>query len=99
VDLRRRQHDVQHAVVLCGAYTLAQSAHVRGDFLYSSMRPRMQASLDIVLYVLFFPGSAAPICAGWDYASISWRMPRPERHAREGPAGHPQDHHPDRQRG
>ena len=32
--------------MLCGAYTLAQNAHVRGDFLYSSMRPRMQASLD-----------------------------------------------------
>jgi TRAP-type mannitol/chloroaromatic compound transport system permease small subunit len=38
------------AFMLCGAYTLAQNAHVRGDFLYSSMRPRMQASLDIVLY-------------------------------------------------
>src|SRR6185437_7462166 len=37
--------------MLCGAYTLAQNAHVRGDFLYSSMRPRMQASLDIVLYL------------------------------------------------
>src|ERR1700751_5668108 len=60
--------------MLCGAYTLAQNAHVRGDFLYSSMRPRMQASLDIVLYVLFFfPGIAALIYAGWDYASVSWR--------------------------
>ena len=29
--------------MLCGAYTLAQNAHVRGDFLYSSMRPRTQA--------------------------------------------------------
>ena len=36
--------------MLCGAYTLAQNAHVRGDFLYSSMRPRTQASLDLVLY-------------------------------------------------
>ena len=27
-----------------GAYTLAQDAHVRGDFLYSSMRPRTQAT-------------------------------------------------------
>jgi TRAP-type mannitol/chloroaromatic compound transport system permease small subunit len=45
--------------MLCGAYTLAQNAHVRGDFLYSSMRPRVQASLDIVLYVVFFiPGIA-----------------------------------------
>src|SRR5258708_37837633 len=39
--------------MLCGAYTLAQNAHVRGDFLYSSMRPRMQAWLDIVLYAVF----------------------------------------------
>ena len=39
--------------MLCGAYTLAQNAHVRGDFLYSSMRPRVQASLDFVLYSRF----------------------------------------------
>src|SRR5262249_48774066 len=46
--------------MLAGAYTLAQNAHVRGDFLYSSMRPRMQATLDFVLYLVFFvPGIAA----------------------------------------
>src|SRR5206468_8824142 len=56
--------------MLCGAYTLAQNAHVRGDFLYSSMRPRMQAWLDIVLYAVFFiPGIAALIYAGFDYAA------------------------------
>jgi TRAP-type mannitol/chloroaromatic compound transport system permease small subunit len=61
--------------MLCGAYTLAQNAHVRGDFLYSSMRPRMQASLDIVLYIVFFlPGVAALIYAGYDYAWLSWRI-------------------------
>jgi TRAP-type mannitol/chloroaromatic compound transport system permease small subunit len=61
--------------MLCGAYTLAQNAHVRGDFLYSSMRPRMQASLDIVLYVVFFlPGVAALIYAGYDYASLAWQI-------------------------
>ena len=55
-----------------GAYTLAQNAHVRGDFLYSSMRPRTQASLDLVLYIVFFlPGIAALAYAGWDYASHS----------------------------
>src|SRR6476659_3946332 len=55
--------------MLCGAYTLAQDATVRGDFLYSSMRPRMQASLDIVLYIVFFlPGVTALIYAGYDYA-------------------------------
>jgi TRAP-type mannitol/chloroaromatic compound transport system permease small subunit len=61
--------------MLCGAYTLAQNAHVRGDFLYSSMRPRMQASLDIGLYLIFFvPGIAALIFAGSFYAADSWRI-------------------------
>jgi TRAP-type mannitol/chloroaromatic compound transport system permease small subunit len=39
--------------MLAGAYTLAQNAHVRGDFLYSSMRRRIMPA-DIVLYVVFF---------------------------------------------
>lgn len=61
--------------MLCGAYTLAQNAHVRGDFLYSSMRPRTQATLDLVLYVVFFiPGIAALIFAGYFYAADSWRI-------------------------
>src|SRR5260370_27987441 len=52
--------------MLAGAYTLAQNAHVRGDFLYSSMRPRMQAGLDVVLYVAsFIPGIAALIYYGY----------------------------------
>jgi TRAP-type mannitol/chloroaromatic compound transport system permease small subunit len=61
--------------MLGGAYTLAQNAHVRGDFLYSSMRPRMQASLDVVLYVVFFiPGIAALIYAGYVFAGESWAI-------------------------
>jgi TRAP-type mannitol/chloroaromatic compound transport system permease small subunit len=61
--------------MLCGAYTLAQNAHVRGDFLYSSMRPRTQAGLDLVLYIVFFiPGIAALIYAGYDYALLSWQI-------------------------
>jgi TRAP-type mannitol/chloroaromatic compound transport system permease small subunit len=72
--------------MLCGAYTLAQNAHVRGDFLYSSMRPRMQASLDIVLYVIFFlPGVAALIYAGYDYASISWHINEHSNVTADGP--------------
>ena len=59
--------------MLAGAYTLAQNAHVRGDFLYSSMRPRMQAGLDVVLYVVFFlPGIAALIYSGYVFAEESW---------------------------
>ena len=34
--------------MLAGAYALAQNAHVRGDFLYGSMKPRTQAALDLV---------------------------------------------------
>ena len=61
--------------MMCGAYTLAQNAHVRGDFLSSSMRPRTQASLDLVLYLVFFiPGIAALIFAGFNYAADSWRI-------------------------
>ena len=72
--------------MLCGAYTLAQNAHVRGDFLYSSMRPRMQASLDIVLYVVFFiPGIAALIYAGFDYAVELWRIAEHSNVTADGP--------------
>jgi len=72
--------------MLCGAYTLAQNAHVRGDFLYSSMRPRTQAALDLVLYVVFFiPGIAALIYAGADYAADSWRIAEHSNVTAEGP--------------
>jgi TRAP-type mannitol/chloroaromatic compound transport system permease small subunit len=61
--------------MLCGAYALAQNAHVRGDFLYSSMRPRTQAGLDLVLYIIFFlPGIAALIYSGWTFFVDSWRI-------------------------
>ena len=72
--------------MLAGAYTLAQNAHVRGDFLYSSMRPRTQASLDLVLYIVFFlPGIAALLYAGWDYAALSWRINEHSTVTAEGP--------------
>jgi len=59
--------------MMCGAYTLAQNGHVRGDFLYGSMRPRMQASLDLALYFVFFlPGIVALVYAGWEFAHDSW---------------------------
>ncbi|MBI3533103.1 MAG: TRAP transporter small permease subunit [Burkholderiales bacterium] len=51
-----------------GAYTLAHDGHVRGDFLYGSMKPRTQASIDLVLYIAFFlPGIAALTWSGWSY--------------------------------
>ena len=72
--------------MMCGAYTLAQNAHVRGDFLYSSMRPRTQATLDLILYIVFFiPGIAALIYAGYDYASDSWRIAEHSNVTADGP--------------
>ena len=72
--------------MLAGAYTLAQDAHVRGDFLYSSMRPRTQAALDLVLYIVFFlPGILALIYAGYDYAALSWRIGEHSTVTAEGP--------------
>jgi TRAP-type mannitol/chloroaromatic compound transport system permease small subunit len=58
--------------MMCGAYTLSQDGHVRGDFLYGSMKPRTQAMLDLVLYIVFFlPGIVALSWAGWVYAGES----------------------------
>jgi TRAP-type mannitol/chloroaromatic compound transport system permease small subunit len=56
-----------------GAYTLSRDGHVRGDFIYRLWKPRTQARLEFVLYILFFfPGVTALIIAGWKYAARSW---------------------------
>ena len=58
--------------MMAGAYTLAKSGHVRGDVLYGFFRPRTQAAIDLVLYLLFFlPGVIALTWAGWNYAGES----------------------------
>ncbi len=55
-----------------GAYTLSKNGHVRGDVLYGFFRPRTQATLDLILYVLFFlPGIVALTWAGWTFAQES----------------------------
>src|ERR1700733_12322877 len=70
----------------CGAYTLAQDGHVRGDFLYGSMKPRTQASLDLVLYIVFFlPGIAALCYSGWQYSQTSWAIHEHSSITAEGP--------------
>ena len=61
--------------MMCGAYALAHDAHVRGDFLYGSFKPRLQAALDLVLYIAFFlPGVVALTWAGWQYFGESLAM-------------------------
>lgn len=58
--------------MMAGAYTLAKNGHVRGDVLYGFFRPRTQASLDLILYILFFlPGVVAMTYAGWYFFNDS----------------------------
>ena len=72
--------------MMCGAYTLAQNGHVRGDFLYGSMKPRTQAALDLALYILFFlPGIAALVYAGYEYAGDAWRIREHSNVTADGP--------------
>src|SRR5467141_3375428 len=72
--------------MMCGAYTLAQGGHVRADFVYTYLRPRVQAALDLALYVLFFiPGILGLIYAGYDYAALSWRIGEHSTVTAEGP--------------
>ncbi|MCY4050449.1 MAG: TRAP transporter small permease subunit [Gammaproteobacteria bacterium] len=60
--------------MMAGAYTLAQDGHVRGDVLYRLFPVRVQATIDFVLYILFFfPGMLALFWFGAEIASDSWR--------------------------
>ncbi|HSW07735.1 TRAP transporter small permease subunit [Aquabacterium sp.] len=61
--------------MMCGAYALAHDGHVRGDFLYGKFKPRTQAALDLVLFIVFFlPGIGALTWAGWSYFNESLAM-------------------------
>jgi TRAP-type mannitol/chloroaromatic compound transport system permease small subunit len=72
--------------MMCGAYTLAAAGHVRADFVYSYLTPRIQAALDLALYFLFFiPGILGLIYAGADYAALSWRIGEHSTVTAEGP--------------
>ena len=58
--------------MMAGAYTLSKNGHVRGDVLYGFFQPRTQATIDLVLYIVFFlPGIIALTWAGWSFANES----------------------------
>ncbi|MFK8080718.1 MAG: TRAP transporter small permease subunit [Granulosicoccus sp.] len=60
--------------LMAGPYALAQDGHVRADVVYRLFPVRMQASLDFLLYLLFFfPGMLALFWYGAEIASDSWR--------------------------
>ncbi len=69
--------------LMAGAYALAQDSHVRGDVVYRLFPVRLQATIDFILYILFFfPGMLALFWFGaeiaadsWRYKEVSWNSP------------------------
>ena len=60
---------------MAGAYTLSRGGHVRADMFYRLWRPRVQATVELVLYVtFFFPGILALVHSGWIYGVESTRI-------------------------
>ncbi|MBI3030789.1 MAG: TRAP transporter small permease subunit [Candidatus Rokubacteria bacterium] len=54
-------------------YTLLRKGHIRTDFLYRLWSPRVQGSVDALLYFFFFfPGMGLFLWASWDFAYIAW---------------------------
>jgi TRAP-type mannitol/chloroaromatic compound transport system permease small subunit len=77
-------------IMMAGAYTLAKSGHVRGDVLYGFFTPRTQATIDLILFVLFFiPGVFALTYAGYFYAAESWAIWERSNVTAEGPPIYP----------
>jgi len=59
--------------MMAGAYTLSRNAHVRGDVIHRLLPIRVQAGIDLTLYILFLlPGTFALIYYGYQFASDSW---------------------------
>jgi TRAP-type mannitol/chloroaromatic compound transport system permease small subunit len=76
--------------MMAGAYTLSKNGHVRGDVLYGFFEPRTQATLDLILYFLFFiPGVVALTYAGYFYAAESWAINEHSNITADGPPVYP----------
>jgi TRAP-type mannitol/chloroaromatic compound transport system permease small subunit len=60
---------------MSGAYTLSRGGHVRADMFYRNWRPRTQAAVELLLYVLFFfPGVISLMYSGWAYGTESMKI-------------------------
>lgn len=76
--------------MMAGAYTLSKNGHVRGDVLYGFFPVRLQAGLDLTLYILFFlPGVIAFCWAGYIYAGESWAILERSSIIADGPPLYP----------
>ena len=60
---------------MAGAYTLSRGGHVRADMFYRLWQPKTQATVEVILYFLFFfPGVLALVISGWAYGFESMRI-------------------------
>jgi len=76
--------------MMAGAYTLSKNGHVRGDVLYGFFPTRVQASIDLLLYLVFFlPGAVAMVYAGWTYAAESFAIREHSTITVDGPPIYP----------
>jgi TRAP-type mannitol/chloroaromatic compound transport system permease small subunit len=76
--------------MMAGAYTLSKNGMVRGDVLYGFFPPRMQATIDLTLYIVFFlPGVTALCWAGYKYAGESWAINEHSNITVDGPPIYP----------
>jgi TRAP-type mannitol/chloroaromatic compound transport system permease small subunit len=76
--------------MMAGAYTLSKAGHIRGDVIYGFFPPRVQAGLDLTLYIFFFlPGTVALAYAGYIYAGESWAIRERSGIMAEGPFIYP----------
>jgi TRAP-type mannitol/chloroaromatic compound transport system permease small subunit len=61
--------------LMAGAYALSRNGHVRADVFYRLWSPRMQASMDLLLFVVFFlPTVLAFMYSGYRFAEMSIRF-------------------------
>jgi TRAP-type mannitol/chloroaromatic compound transport system permease small subunit len=61
--------------MLGGAYALSRGQHVRGDVFYRLWPVKVQAGVDLTLFIFaFFPGILALVSVGWQWGFESYRI-------------------------
>lgn len=60
---------------MAGAYTLSRGGHVRADMFSRLWPQRVQAGVELLLYIIFFfPGVISLVYSGWSYGNDSMRI-------------------------
>jgi TRAP-type mannitol/chloroaromatic compound transport system permease small subunit len=60
---------------MAGAYTLSRGGHVRADMFSRLWPQRVQAGVELFLYIIFFfPGVISLMYSGWSYGNDSMRI-------------------------